>query len=167
VTLNEFLPRLENVTPRGSRYMATCPAHSDKHPSLQITEGERGLLLKCWSGCTLAEICASLQLTQQDLFYDGRSPTPRGHRRIDRKARAFEFELAALDLRLRAERIVEAGKQLNVDTLDNDELDHALSHAAQAHEDVKQAERFEQVADHLRMTAYLERQYDEEHRRIA
>ena len=62
------------MTPRGSRYMAICPAHSDKHPSLQITEGERGLLLKCWSGCALAEICASLQLTPRDLFYDARNP---------------------------------------------------------------------------------------------
>ena len=74
MNLDDFLARLENVTRRGSRYMAICPAHSDKHPSLQITEGERGLLLKCWSGCTLAEICASLQLTQQDLFYDGHNP---------------------------------------------------------------------------------------------
>ena len=46
--------------------------------------------------------------------------------KIDGVAVAFRFEMAALDLRLRAERIVEAAKQLNVDTLNNDELDHAL-----------------------------------------
>ena len=74
--LAEILPRLENVTPRGSRYLATCPAHADRSPSLQITEGDTALLVKCWAGCSLLEICGSLGIDQRDLFYDAGNPDP-------------------------------------------------------------------------------------------
>ena len=60
--------------------------------------------------------------------------------RIDRKARAFEFELASLDLRLRAERIIEAGKHLDVASLSDGELDRAMHAVASAHDDMGRAE---------------------------
>ena len=76
----EILGRLDNVTPRGSRYIATCPAHADRSPSLQVTPGERAILVKCWSGCRLEEICASLGINQQDLFFDALDPDPQRRR---------------------------------------------------------------------------------------
>lgn len=52
------------------RWLAHCPAHLDRNPSLQIKEGNTGVLLKCWShGCDPKQICAALGLRLGDLFY--------------------------------------------------------------------------------------------------
>jgi hypothetical protein len=121
---------------------------------LSVAEGRKGILLRCFAECDKPAIVAAMGLTMADLFFD--VLTPRGQRpapkpvRIDRVALAFRFELAALDLRLRAERIVEAGKQLNVDVLGEMELDWALTLMGRAHADEARAELFEHVADTLR-----------------
>lgn len=97
----------------------------------------------------------------KDLFFD--SPVPHGHRptpkpaKIDRDALAFRYELAALDLRLRASRIIEAGKRVNAATLDNDELDQALGYVVRAYADNERAEVFEATADTLRERDFSER----------
>lgn len=162
MTLDALLSRLDAVRQRGARWSAACPAHADKSPSLSISEGEKGLLLRCFAGCTVAEICEALGLAQHELFYD--SALPRGQRsapkppRLDRTALAFRFELAALDLRLRADRIIEAGKSLNIAALDDIELGHAIGHVAQAYADRERAELFEGVADDLRLKAHNEKE---------
>jgi hypothetical protein len=48
----------------GKGWIAKCPCHDDKRPSLSITEGEDGrLLLNCFTGrCTWNEITAELKL---------------------------------------------------------------------------------------------------------
>jgi len=58
------------------RWLARCPAHNDRHPSLTITQGYSGVLLKDWShGCTPQQIVSALGLSMRDLF-DGPPPTP-------------------------------------------------------------------------------------------
>lgn len=100
------------------------------------------------------------------------SPISQGQRpaptlqKLDLIAVAFRFELAALDRRLRAERIITAGKALDVSRLNNADLDDALSCAAQAYADMERAELFEHVADTLRMKDYAERVYGQQ-RRVA
>jgi hypothetical protein len=59
------------------RAMAKCPAHADRHPSLSIKEGKRGILLKCWAGCSLASILAALNLRTSDLFHGPPLPAER------------------------------------------------------------------------------------------
>jgi hypothetical protein len=62
-------------TGRG-RWSARCPAHLDKNASLTITQGRRGVLLKCWSqGCSVAAIAAAIGLRVADLF-EGPPPSP-------------------------------------------------------------------------------------------
>lgn len=52
------------------KWLAHCVAHPDRHASLQIREGDKGILLKCWSqGCDPKAICAALGLRVTDLFY--------------------------------------------------------------------------------------------------
>jgi putative DNA primase/helicase len=52
VILTEVLPRLEGVRRHPGYYVARCPAHTDRNPSLSIREGEDGkVLLKCFAGC--------------------------------------------------------------------------------------------------------------------
>ena len=42
-------------------YIACCPAHDDKTPSLSITDSENGeILIKCFAGCTFQEIVERL-----------------------------------------------------------------------------------------------------------
>ncbi|ALY51066.1 virulence-associated protein E [Pseudomonas aeruginosa] len=68
--IDKLLPRLDKVKADGkSRWKACCPAHDDKSPSLRVTETEGGtVLLKCWVGCTAAEIVAAVGLQMADLF---------------------------------------------------------------------------------------------------
>ncbi len=172
MTLSKLLVRLDGVKQRGNRWSARCPAHADKSPSLSLTEGDKGLLLKCWAGCSLREICSALQIQETDLFFDVLDQNPQQRKRpaptvrVDRRALAFQYDLAALDLRLREDRIVAAGKNLDVAGVSDDELDRAIAHAMQAHADVERAELFEGVADDLRFKEFLEKDHVR-HERIA
>ena len=162
MTPDDFLIRLERVRQRGTgKWSALCPAHSDNSPSLSIHEGDRGLLLRCFAGCRLEEICASLGIEQKDLFYD--RGLPRGQRsapkppRINRIALAFRFELGALDHRIRAERIIETVRGIDLSTVSDEELDCVLSHIGRAYDDQECAALFEHVADTLRERDFTER----------
>lgn len=171
MTMDALLSLLDGVRPRGTgKWSALCPAHQDNSPSLSIGEGTGRILLYCFALCENRDIVSALGLTMADLFFDappphGQRPTPKSVR-FDHIALAFRFELAAIDRRLRAERIVETGKKIDVASLNDAELDRALAFAAQAHGDVQRAELFECVADGLRMKEFLERNH-EQTRRVA
>lgn len=64
-----FLARLEKLKKSPGGWIAACPAHEDRSPSLSITETHEGhVLLMCFAGCTAFEICAALGLREADLF---------------------------------------------------------------------------------------------------
>lgn len=170
--IEALLQQLQGVRLRGTgRWSALCPAHDDKSPSLSIKEGADGrILLHDFGGCTPREIVAALGLELKDLFSEatppkGQRPAPQPPK-LDRVALAFRFDLHALDLHLRAERIIEAGKALTVALMTDEELDHALDHVAQAHRDCERADDLEHVADNLKMKAFIERDHEQQ-RRIA
>jgi hypothetical protein len=77
MTIESLLERLDGVRRSGGGFVAICPAHDDHTPSLNIREGERGLLVKCWAGCTLENICEALGIQTRDLFYDANGPVDR------------------------------------------------------------------------------------------
>ncbi|MBD3272983.1 AAA family ATPase [Candidatus Dependentiae bacterium] len=53
----------------GKGFIALCPAHEDKNPSLSITEGDDGkILMKCHAGCSFKDICSALGIEEQRLF---------------------------------------------------------------------------------------------------
>ena len=57
------------------RYLACCPAHDDKSPSLSITEKDDGIVLvRCWAGCETEDVLAAVGLTFSDLY-----PEPLGN----------------------------------------------------------------------------------------
>lgn len=68
--IDTVISRLDKVKANGAgKWLACCPAHDDKTPSLSIKEGEDGtVLLKCWAGCTAAEITGAIGLDLRDLF---------------------------------------------------------------------------------------------------
>lgn len=59
-----------------SRWMARCPGHSDREPSLSIREGRDGrTLLNCFAGCTPTAVLKAAGLHLSDLF-PGPPPSP-------------------------------------------------------------------------------------------
>lgn len=70
ITVDVLLARLEGVRARGSgRWVARCPSHHDRTPSLSIrVAGDGALLVHCFAGCAAADICAALGLELSDLF---------------------------------------------------------------------------------------------------
>ena len=77
--IDKLLPKLKKAkAAKAGKWIACCPAHDDKSPSLKITEtSDAVVLLKCWAGCTAAEIVASLGLELRDLFPTGEGKTRR------------------------------------------------------------------------------------------
>lgn len=45
----------------GGQFIACCPAHDDRHPSLSFTISGTRLLLYCFAGCSYGEIVAALE----------------------------------------------------------------------------------------------------------
>lgn len=70
--IDRILSMLDGVRRKsGGGYMAPCPAHPDRNPSLSIDENKHGdVLLKCFAGCETEAILAALRLTPSDLFAD-------------------------------------------------------------------------------------------------
>ena len=68
--IDAILARLEKVTQKGKdKWSASCPAHDDKNPSLSVGRGNNGcVLLKCWAGCSAADVVDAMGLTMADLF---------------------------------------------------------------------------------------------------
>ena len=70
MSAEDLLSRLAKVRKMGAdRWMACCPAHEDRSPSLSIRELSDGrILLHCWTGCSAESILDSIGLTFDDLF---------------------------------------------------------------------------------------------------
>lgn len=49
-------------------WTACCPAHNDQSPSLSISDGNKGTLVRCHAGCTPEAIMAALGRSMGDLF---------------------------------------------------------------------------------------------------
>ena len=65
------LNRLDKVRKNGDGWMACCPAHEDKSPSLSIGEGYDGrVLLNCFAGCEYDSILNALGVSVKDLMAD-------------------------------------------------------------------------------------------------
>lgn len=78
MTADRLLQHLTGTrsTGRGT-WIARCPAHDDKHPSLSIREMADGkVLVKCWTGCSVDEVVAAAGLELGDLFPE--RPSHRG-----------------------------------------------------------------------------------------
>ncbi|MBN6742209.1 hypothetical protein JKG47_17095 [Acidithiobacillus sp. MC6.1] len=52
--IDKVLSALDGVKKTGpDKWIARCPAHDDKRPSLSVKQADDGkVLFKCWSGCS-------------------------------------------------------------------------------------------------------------------
>jgi hypothetical protein len=80
MTFKDFIALLEakGLKPRqlaNGQWLVHCPAHDDAKPSLSVTESDGCILLHCFAGCGIDDICAALGITTKDLRTDqGLSP---------------------------------------------------------------------------------------------
>lgn len=69
MTVEELLERLQDVRKTGrERWIAKCPSHDDKSPSLSVAEKDGKILLYCFAGCGAQEIVNAMGLELSDLF---------------------------------------------------------------------------------------------------
>lgn len=67
--LDNLLSRLTKVKGRNGNYVACCPAHQDRNPSMTIRETEDGkILMHCFAGCSVQEIAGAIGFDLTDLF---------------------------------------------------------------------------------------------------
>ena len=70
--VESLLSRLQGVkksTSNQNKWMAKCPAHDDRSPSLSIKLADDDkILIKCFAGCSVIDIVTSIGLDLSDLF---------------------------------------------------------------------------------------------------
>ncbi len=91
MTAAALLGRLQAVRQTApGRWLARCPAHEDRTPSLSIRELADGtILLKDFAGCGAADIVAAVGLGLKDLFPE---------RPADHRCRPTNHRLSAVDV---------------------------------------------------------------------
>jgi DNA primase len=113
--IEKILDRLQGVKRVGKRWVARCPAHDDKDPSLSLREADDGrVLLHCFAGCPAYDVVTAVGLELSDLFPE----------------KLEGYRSKALDDALQHERTVlllvksakDAGKQLDPHELNRAEL---------------------------------------------
>lgn len=134
----ELLSRLDGVRRTSVGWIARCPAHDDRHPSLSISHGDKCILVKCWTGCTLAEITAALRLVVSDFFYDapvkGSVYWVRRRESIRRRREASIRRVGRLyDARREAEHFITSLHSIDISKWSPSKLNRILTRVANAY----------------------------------
>lgn len=67
--IDELLSRLTKVKKSGQdKWIACCPAHEDRSPSLSIKESDGTILMKCFAGCSIEDVCGAMGIDLTELF---------------------------------------------------------------------------------------------------
>ena len=92
MTIDQLLSRLDKVKANSNdpnKWLARCPAHNDRSPSLGIKQtGEGKILIHCFSGCAVTDIVGAIGLTLADLM-----PNDPTHKKGVKPPRFNRFEL--------------------------------------------------------------------------
>lgn len=68
MTFDEIASRLEGLKKTGKNFIAICPSHDDRNPSLSVRSVDGKVLLKCHAGCDTELICRAIGISLTDLF---------------------------------------------------------------------------------------------------
>lgn len=129
--LDVLRSRLKGVKQHGDRFMAVCPAHQDKSPSLSLSRAEDGrALVHCFAGCKTRDVLGAVGLEMHNLFPESLSKEQRkqfrrmkleslrGFECLIIEAAKSEAQLGILseghlaELALAQERVVQLDRQL-------------------------------------------------------
>ena len=121
--IERLLNQLDHVKQTGhGKWLACCPAHTDKSPSLAIKETADGkMLLHCFAGCPVTDIVAAVGLELSDLMPDNTTYRKSAKQPRFNRYELFEmlaFESVILSLAVR--------QLLNLEDLDEADLVRVL-----------------------------------------
>ena len=66
--IEDVLRMLKKVKRQGNGFLACCPAHDDKNPSLSINEEGGRVLVNCFAGCTQEAVLDAFEKMGISLF---------------------------------------------------------------------------------------------------
>lgn len=82
--IEKILDRLDGVRQTSShKWVARCPSHDDKSPSLSLAEVDDRILIHCFGGCDVTDVVAAIDLNLTDLFPPRETNGKPIRRRID------------------------------------------------------------------------------------
>lgn len=74
---------LEGARRSSGGWVARCPTHADKSPSLSVHNGKKGTIIHCHAACRTVDICAELGIKMAQLFPDYKANGNGGGSSID------------------------------------------------------------------------------------
>lgn len=106
-----------------------------------MAEGNKGILIRCWAGCTITEICQALGVTPRELFFDELDADPRRRREAAQRRTAERLarekialaDGAAIDACKASQYFIESRRGLNISEWSHKELDDELNVLADAY----------------------------------
>lgn len=95
MSLDRLLGALKKLKKTGpDRWIACCPAHDDRTPSLAIKDSNGTILIHCHGGCHLEDVLGAVGMSPVDLF-PPRPYSPHGYE--ERPLRVGSVRFTALD----------------------------------------------------------------------
>jgi hypothetical protein len=137
----ELAERIPGAKLFGEKWKGCCPAHQDLRPSLTFKDGDKCILMKCFAGCALDEICQALGLRPSDLFFDALDSDPQRRRAAAQQRERKVREVAAerqtrgrrIDALREADYFVRAREGLDISQWTHQKLDDELNVLADAY----------------------------------
>ena len=127
-----LLSQLSKVKRNGKgQWVACCPAHQDKSPSLTVAELDDGrVLVHCFGGCSVEEVLSAVNLDFDALY----PPRPERHEPKHGIAKPFLASSVLEVLAFEALIVVTAARQVaNGETLDANDYQRLLLAAERMH----------------------------------
>jgi hypothetical protein len=123
MNIEAILARLQCVERRSAGWIARCPAHKDRNPSLSVREQDGKILLHCFTGCAPESVCDALEINMSQLF---NNPRETDRKREPQIVRDTERQLTGLRSRLTKR---ERGLPVTVVLASETNLDAAIARA--------------------------------------
>lgn len=124
IPIEEIAQRLNAKPTRHKKqeWTACCPAHEDKSPSLHLKLATNGnILIHCFAGCSIADICAAIGLDLSDLFPEAIRYVPKSERN-----KAYVSGDAMLEILYREATIIHAAASAMYHGEELSDLDMAI-----------------------------------------
>lgn len=117
--LDLVLSRLQGKKKMAGQWVAKCPAHEDKAPSLSVGIGKSGkVIMHCHAGCDLTNILTAVDLTMSDLFTE--PPTPQKTKETLRDTYQYFDEQGTLVFQVLRYELSDGGKTFRQRRPNND-----------------------------------------------
>lgn len=160
MTLHAFLNKLNGVRQTRHGWMACCPAHHDRSPSLSLRIGNDGtILVYCFASCSIKQICDALGITPSDLFPDSQRTTPQLSKSpkslpcipsLDWRKYSHKLMLYSEDRFLHGNAVLINAKGLDISSWPPEELEIASNAVCDAMQDIDESDRVADLAFNLR-----------------